>query len=259
MRIDLRLQHPDFQTAFFLFILQTLVHQLFDLAAHGIYGLSDESDLVLAFQRFLLTEIPLRNSAHMIYQPVNRFSDRIGKQKRHGNSKEHTGDKDQANRLHEHQAVIFQICHVHDFDHQGTALGFLVIRYQMRFPIYLISPGSTFFLSPQNRINQMVAFLFLVLRLPQCSDPLSAVCSHKHCITVIVFLQAVEIETGRQEKRRTVIVFIPGIFTDNGDRHPHFLIEWRSHQIQPVVVHILLQFPVKPGRILDSSPVINTA
>lgn len=149
MRIDLCLQHPDFQTALFLFILQTLVHQLFDLAAHCIYGLSDESDLVLALQRFLLAEIPLRNSVHMVYQPVNRFSDRIGKQKRHGNSKEHAGDKDQANRLHEHQAVILQICHVHDFDHQGAALGFLVIRYQMWFPVYLVLPRSTFFLSSQ--------------------------------------------------------------------------------------------------------------
>ena len=195
----------------------------------------------------------------MIYQPVNRFSDRIGKQKRHGNSKEHAGDKDQANRLHEHQAVILQICHVHDFDHQGAALGFLVIRYQMWFPVYLVLPRSTFFLSSQNRINQTVAFLFLVLRLPQRSDPLSAVSSHKHCITVIVFLQAVEIETGRQEKRRTVTVFIPGIFTDNGNCHSHLLIKWGIHQIQPVVVHILLQFPVKPGRIPDSSPVINTA
>ena len=107
MRVNLRLQHPDFQTAFFLFVLQPLVHQLFDLAAHGVYSLPDESDLILTFQGFLLTEIPLCNSAHMVNQPVDRLPDCIGKQKRHGNPKEYTGKKDQADGLHEHQAVIF--------------------------------------------------------------------------------------------------------------------------------------------------------
>ena len=81
-------------------------------------------------------------------------------------------------------------------------------------------------LSPQNRNQSNGRFPLFWFSDSQRSDPLSAVSSHKHCITVIVFLPDGRDRDEATGKRGTVTVFIPEFFTDNGDRPSHFLIEW---------------------------------